>query len=130
MQLAEPSNVVKMPLGLPKRVFQLRWRLTATDGTVIRSDWTPEVRFPSIRLVMQEFGDRIAEVAIEGKGFKANGGVFLRADGPLVKGISYKFMGSLNGGKPEVIGIQLDDVTGRTYLVMRDGNVILEEKRS
>lgn len=119
-QLTEPQ---------PENVWQLRWRVMCKDGVSAQSAWTPEMRYPSITAVLEEFEGRVAWLAIDGRSVKTGEpATFLRVPGHLLDTLSYKMFGAFNAGERDVVGgIEVESVTGERYLVLRNGTIHVEE---
>lgn len=116
-------------LRLPAHLWALRWRIITETGLVITSSWTPETRYPSIRETVREFGGRIEKVIIEGKNLATREVTpFLSCPGDEFGLLSFKAMGITGQPGVAVIGIEVEDVDGIKYLVLRDGTVFVEER--
>lgn len=121
------TKMEKLPI---EPIWSLRWRIIAENGIQVTSSWLPETRYPSIRETLQEFGGNIRGLFIDGK-HGASGEItnFLRCPGAEVASLTFKAMGiSGSRGPSPVIGIEVEDVDGVKYLVLRDGTVFVEER--
>lgn len=126
IQLNAPSTSLAAP---PANVFALRWRISTKSGVSVHSNWTPEVRYPSISETLQEFDGQIQSIFIDGTRLDREEKVtFLRCPGSAFQAISYKMMHSAAAGRTIVAGIEVEDVNGQKYLVLRDGTVFVEGK--
>ena len=117
-------NAAQRPIkSAPVHIFKLRWRITTKNGLTISSSWTPETRYPSFTETMKELEGKIDRVHIDGINIYDKSSItFISCNGSGFKTLSYK-SGFIRGQLPEVIGIEVEDVEGGHYLVLRDGNV-------
>lgn len=113
----------------PTNLWKLRWRIITTGGLTINSAWTPETAYPSIKETLREFGGRIATLAIDGVHlYDGTSLTFLRCPGDALASLSFKGMASVASGRSLTAGIEVEDLEGTRYLVLRDGTVYVEEK--
>lgn len=127
IELAAPQ---REPKGPPAELWRLRWRLVTPSGLEIVSAWTPETRYPSITETMAEFRGRIVRLDIEGEAIADRKQArFFSSAGDLVASLSYKAWGSLAGGRQVLGGIEVEDITGRAVLILRDGTSYVEDKK-
>lgn len=116
-------------LNVPENIWALRWRIRATSGIFVSSAWTPEMRYPSITAILEEFEGRIDWLAIDGKNlYDGQTATFIRLPGHLLESLSYKMFGAFHAmGRDIVGGIDVELVTGERYLMLRNGTAHVEE---
>ena len=115
---------------IPRHRFQLRWRIVAENNFQAKSEWTPETRFPSMRQVIDDLGNRIRFVCIDGHDvFTGKVSELLCCPAGLFVNISYKAVHSQSEGKTSVVGIQIDASDGKSYIGLVDGTVYIETTR-
>lgn len=114
---------------LPANLWRLRWAIETKDGDLVRSSWTPETRYPSMRKILAEFHGRVLQISIEAQHLfepKRGREVFARFSGDYVAGLSYKVMVSATTGRQCVVGIEVEDLEGTRHLILRDGTCYSE----
>lgn len=122
---AKQSNLRSVPVDL----FALRWRIRLMNGVEITSSFLPEFRYPSIRETMRDYADQVDRLFIDGKHrFTGVLQTFLECPGDSL--LDWTFKGISGGGRNinAVIGIEVRDREGNSYLMLRDGNAHIEEK--
>lgn len=115
---------------LPVNLWSLRWRIITRTGMHITSAWLPETEYPSIKKTLHEFAGHVEALFIDGRhNFEKQSATFLRCPGDALASLSYKMLHSALSGRQAIIGIEVEDVEGTRYLVLRDGNVHIEERK-
>lgn len=124
---AKPSRLDKVPVAL----WSLRWRIVTDSGLQITSAFLPETKYPSIESTLREFAGRIESVFIDGRHmYEKQASTFLRCPGDVFASLSYKALHNAISGRQATIGIEVEDVEGTRYLVLRDGTVYVEERKA
>ena len=120
------------PLTAPPRaLFRLRWRIKTAGVLDVVSAWTPQTRYPLIGETFAEHEGRITSVAIDAERVGTRDRKqLLSCPGARFKKLSYKGMLSLSVGRTMTIGIEVEDVDGNRFLVLRDGTVHVEEAKA
>jgi hypothetical protein len=123
-------NAAKARLAsMPANIWALRWRIKTITGVEIVSAWTPETRYPSIQGTFLEFGGQIESLYIDGLNyFGQQVTTFARFPGYSLASISYKAMGFVRRGRTNIVGIEVEDIEGLRYLILRDGTIYSEER--
>lgn len=128
IQLNAPTKELR---AVPLDLWKLRWRIQSVDGVTLASSWLPETRYPSLSETLKEFADRIGKVYIDGihrhTGEKQT---LLTCSGWGFVGLSYKAFMLATSGRTVVGGLEVETVEGTRYLVLRDGTVHVEERKT
>lgn len=115
----------------PDLVWKLRWRIITGSGLVIAAAWTPETRYPSLSLTLEEFAHTIGSVHVDGINLTTGDKMtFLSCPGDHFAALSYKGHHKFGSSHTIVSGIELRDRDNTTYLVLRDGTVYTEEAQA
>lgn len=127
--LLELNAPLRQLTKTPVHILDLRWRLRAVSGIELKSSYTPEFRYPSLRSIMREFADQIESFFIEGKNvYNGEKTILFSIAGIDLLNVSYKQFLSAGSGRVITGGIEVESRDGIKYLVLQDGTIHQENK--